>query len=198
MTTSATFVFAAAGGHFSDFGWILGYVIGGVIVLVVVALVVPILLLRSSIGDEAVPRSTTRSPTPDPRHHAAGRAAHHDRHATIIIGGLQHGRARLREVSMPDTRTSDVVQRRRPGGSARSSSASSSSSPSRHCSPAHLLAWSSLTGGWSTIRGTPAGGRRQHRRHHAHPAGSPMASRPCWPRASAPSVLVRCSEGLKS
>ncbi len=37
----------------SHFGWILGYTIGIVVVLVVVALVVPILLLATSIGDEA-------------------------------------------------------------------------------------------------------------------------------------------------
>jgi hypothetical protein len=84
----------AAGNSTSTFGWILGYVIGGVIVLVVVALVLPILMLARSIGTEA------------PKINAELTKAVHDtaalgglrttiEHATIIIGGLQRGRARL-------------------------------------------------------------------------------------------------------
>jgi hypothetical protein len=84
----------AAGTTTSHFGWILGYTIGVVIVAVVVALVVPILLLARSIGREApkindalteavantAPLSALRTTI---------------EHATIIIGGLQRGRARL-------------------------------------------------------------------------------------------------------
>ena len=93
MTSSATFV-AAASGHFSDFGWILGYVIGGVIVLVVVALVVPILLLARSIGDEAPKINDALT---EAVHNTAPLAALRTtiEHATIIIAGLQRGRERL-------------------------------------------------------------------------------------------------------
>jgi len=93
MTSAGTFV-AAAAGHFSDFGWILGYVIGGVIVLVVVALVVPILLLARSIGDEA---PKINAALIDAVHNTAPLAALRTtiEHATIIIGGLQRGRQRL-------------------------------------------------------------------------------------------------------
>ena len=87
-------VVAATAGGTSNFGWILGFTIGGVVVLVVVALVVPILLLAKSIGDEA------------PKIDAAlGQAVRNTaplaalrttiEHATIIIAGLQRGRARL-------------------------------------------------------------------------------------------------------
>jgi Flp pilus assembly protein TadB len=85
---------AGGAGNFSRFGWVLGYVIGIVVVLVVVALVVPILQLAYSIGKEA-PKIND----------ALGEAVHNTaplgalrttiEYATIIIGGLQRGRARL-------------------------------------------------------------------------------------------------------
>jgi hypothetical protein len=84
----------AAADTTSTFGWILGYTIGGVIVLVVVTLVVPILLLARSIGNEA-PKII------DSLQQAVGNTAPLGalrttiEHATIIIGGLQRGRARL-------------------------------------------------------------------------------------------------------
>jgi hypothetical protein len=77
-----------------NLGWVLGYTIGGVVVVVVVALVVPILLLARSIGNEA-PKinnelaKAVRNTAPL----AALRTT--IEHATIIIGGLQRGRARL-------------------------------------------------------------------------------------------------------
>ena len=84
----------AAGNSTSTFGWILGYVIGGVIVLVVVALVVPILMLARSIGKEAplINAELTKAV-----HNTAALAGLRTtiEHATIIIGGLQRGRARL-------------------------------------------------------------------------------------------------------
>ena len=85
---------AAAAGSTSHFGWVLGYVIGIVLVVVVVALVVPILLLARSIGDEA-PKinagltGAVRNTAP------LGALRMTIEHATIIIGGLQRGRARL-------------------------------------------------------------------------------------------------------
>ena len=87
-------IFTSAGSHFSSFGWILGFTIGGVIVLVVVALVVPILMLAKAIGDEApkINAELTKAV-----HNTAPLAALRTtiEHATIIIGGLQRGRARL-------------------------------------------------------------------------------------------------------
>ena len=85
---------AAAGGTTSNFGWILGFTIGGVVVLVVVALVVPILLLARSIGNEAPKidaglQDAVRNTAP------LGALRTTIEHATIIIGGLQRGRARL-------------------------------------------------------------------------------------------------------
>ena len=83
----------AAGGA-SHFGWTLGYVIGGVLVVVVAALVGTILLLARSIGDEA-PKinaglaAAVRNTAP------LGALRTTIEHATIIIGGLQRGRARL-------------------------------------------------------------------------------------------------------
>ncbi len=84
----------AAGGGTSNFGWILGFTIGGVIVLVVVALVVPILLLARSIGTETPKINAALT---DAVHNTAPLAALRTtiEHATIIIGGLQRGRARL-------------------------------------------------------------------------------------------------------
>ncbi len=88
------FSVAASAGQFSSFGWILGYVIGGVIVLVVVALVVPILMLARSIGNEAPKINAALT---DAVHNTAPLGALRTtiEHATIIIGGLQRGRARL-------------------------------------------------------------------------------------------------------
>jgi hypothetical protein len=84
----------AAGSSTSTFGWILGFTIGGVIVLVVVALVVPILMLAHSIGKEATLindelTKAVRNTAP------LGALRTTIEHATIIIGGLQRGRARL-------------------------------------------------------------------------------------------------------
>ena len=84
----------AAGASPSNFGWILGYVIGFVVVLVVVALVVPILLLARSIGNEAP--KINDALTQAVRNTAPLAALRTTiEHATIIIGGLQRGRARL-------------------------------------------------------------------------------------------------------
>ena len=75
-------------------GWVVGWVIGIVVVLAVVALVVPILLLARSIGSQApvINESLTKSVR-----NTAPLAALRTtiEHATIIIGGLQRGRARL-------------------------------------------------------------------------------------------------------
>ena len=92
MTTTALVL--ADGNSVSTFGWILGYVIGGVIVLVVVALVVPILMLARTIGDEA---EQINGELAKAVHNTAPLAALRTtiEHATIIIGGLQRGRARL-------------------------------------------------------------------------------------------------------
>jgi hypothetical protein len=78
----------------STTGWVIGYTIGVVIVLVVVALVVPILLLARSIGNEAPKINDALTKAVD---NTAPLAALRTtiEHATIIIGGLQRGRARL-------------------------------------------------------------------------------------------------------
>jgi hydrogenase-4 membrane subunit HyfE len=78
----------------STTGWVVGFTIGGVIVLVVVALVVPILLLARSIGNEAPKINEALAQAV---HNTAPLAALRTtiEHATIIIGGLQRGRARL-------------------------------------------------------------------------------------------------------
>ena len=88
------FLAQAAGNSTSTFGWILGYVIGGVIVLVVVALVVPILMLARSIGAEA-PKINDELAKAVRNTAALGGLRTTIEHATIIIGGLQRGRARL-------------------------------------------------------------------------------------------------------
>jgi hypothetical protein len=75
-------------------GWVAGYVIGIIVVLAVVALVTSILILARSIGDEA-PKindslgQAVRNTAP------LGALRTTIEHATIIIGGLQRGRARL-------------------------------------------------------------------------------------------------------
>ena len=94
MTGHAQALIVAAGSHPSYFGWWLGWIIGIVIVLVVVALVVPILLLARSIANEAPKINDSLSQA---AHNTAPLAALRTtiEHATIIIGGLQRGRARL-------------------------------------------------------------------------------------------------------
>ncbi len=83
-----------AAGSTTTTGWVIGYTIGIVVVLAVVALVVPILVLAWQIGDEA-PRindaltDAVRNTAP------LGALRTTIEHATIIIGGLQRGRARL-------------------------------------------------------------------------------------------------------
>ena len=75
-------------------GWVAGYVIGIIIVLAVVVLVTTILLLARSIGDEAP--KINDSLTEAVRNTAPlGALRTTIEHATIIIGGLQRGRARL-------------------------------------------------------------------------------------------------------
>jgi len=75
-------------------GWVIGWVIGIVVVLAVVALVVPILLLARSIGNEAPKINDALAKAV---HNTAPLAALRTtiEHATVIIGGLQRGRARL-------------------------------------------------------------------------------------------------------
>jgi hypothetical protein len=79
---------------YSTTGWVVGYTIGIIIVLVVVALVVPILMLARSIGSEATKINDALT---DAVHNTAPLGALRTtiEHATIIIGGLQRGRARL-------------------------------------------------------------------------------------------------------
>jgi hypothetical protein len=78
----------------SNTGWVVGWVIGIVVVLAVVALVVPILLLARSIGNEAPKINDALTQAV---HNTAPLGALRTtiEHATIIIGGLQRGRARL-------------------------------------------------------------------------------------------------------
>jgi hypothetical protein len=87
-------VLASSAGHFSSFGWILGYVIGGIVLVAVVALVVLILVLARSIGNEA---PKINGALTDAVHNTAPLAALRTTidYATVIIGGLQRGRARL-------------------------------------------------------------------------------------------------------
>ncbi len=75
-------------------GFFLGWVIGIVIVLVVVALVVPILVLAHSIGNEA-PKINDELEKAAANTAPLGALRTTIEHATIIIGGLQRGRARL-------------------------------------------------------------------------------------------------------
>jgi hypothetical protein len=84
---------AAAPGA-TNWGWVLGYTIGIVVVVVVVALVVPILMLARSIGNEAPKINDALT---EAVHNTAPLGALRTtiEHATIIIGGLQRGRARL-------------------------------------------------------------------------------------------------------
>ena len=92
MSAQVTAHLAAAGT--SHFGWVLGYIIGIVLVVDVAVLVVTILLLARSIGDEA---PKINSALTDAVRNTAPLGALRTtiEHATIIIGGLQRGRARL-------------------------------------------------------------------------------------------------------
>jgi hypothetical protein len=75
-------------------GWVVGYTIGGVVVVVVVALVTPILLLARSIGSEAPKINAELAKAVDNTAPLGALRVTID-YATIIIGGLQRGRARL-------------------------------------------------------------------------------------------------------
>jgi hypothetical protein len=87
-------VLAAYGYGTGSTGWVVGYTIGIVIVVVVVALVVPILLLARSIGKEA-PKINAALTDAVRNTAPLGALRTTIEHATIIIGGLQRGRARL-------------------------------------------------------------------------------------------------------
>ena len=78
----------------STTGWVIGYTIGIIVVLAVVALMVPILVLARSIGNEAPKINDALT---EAVHNTAPLGALRTtiEHATIIIGGLQRGRARL-------------------------------------------------------------------------------------------------------
>jgi hypothetical protein len=74
--------------------WTIGYVIGGVVLVVVVVLVSAILLLAKQIGNEAPKinaglEGAVRNTAP------LGALRTTIDYATIIIAGLQRGRARL-------------------------------------------------------------------------------------------------------
>jgi hypothetical protein len=75
-------------------GWVAGYVIGIIIVLAVVVLVTAILVLARSIGDEA-PKINDSLTEAVKNTAPLGALRTTIEHATIIIGGLQRGRARL-------------------------------------------------------------------------------------------------------
>ena len=78
----------------STAGWAVGYTVGIVVVLVVVALVVPILLLARSIGNEA-PKINDALAEAVQNTAPLGALRTTIEHATVIIGGLRRGRARL-------------------------------------------------------------------------------------------------------
>jgi hypothetical protein len=79
---------------YSTTGWVVGYTIGAVVVLAVVALMVPILMLARSIGDEA-PKINDALASAVGNTAPLGALRTTIEHATIIVGGLQRGRARL-------------------------------------------------------------------------------------------------------
>lgn len=87
-------VHVLAAGSSTTTGWVIGYTIGIVVVLAVVALVLPILLLARSIGDEA-PKINDALTEAVTNTAPLGALRTTIEHATIIIGGLQRGRARL-------------------------------------------------------------------------------------------------------
>jgi hypothetical protein len=78
----------------SSTGWVVGWTIGIVLVVAVAALVTAILLLAKSIGDEAPKINDALTQAV---HNTAPLAALRTtiEYATVIIGGLQRGRARL-------------------------------------------------------------------------------------------------------
>ena len=78
----------------STTGWVVGYTIGIIVVLAVVVLVVTILVLARSIGDEA-PKINDALTEAVENTAPLGALRTTIEHATIIIGGLQRGRARL-------------------------------------------------------------------------------------------------------
>lgn len=78
----------------STTGWTVGYVIGVVVVLVVVALVVPILLLAKRIGDQAEQIDAALTDAVTHTSALAGLRTTNEA-ATVIVAGLQRGRARL-------------------------------------------------------------------------------------------------------
>ena len=78
----------------STSGWVVGYTIGIVFVVVVVVLVVPILMLARSISNEA-PKINDALTQAVQNTAPLGALRTTIEHATIIIGGLQRGRARL-------------------------------------------------------------------------------------------------------
>jgi hypothetical protein len=78
----------------SNTGWVVGWVIGIVVVLAVVALVVPILMLARSIGNEA-PKINDALTQAVQNTAPLGALRTTIEYATVIIGGLQRGRARL-------------------------------------------------------------------------------------------------------
>jgi ABC-type sulfate transport system permease component len=84
----------AAAGEVSAHGWWLGYALGFLVLLVVLMLVIPILLLARDIGNQA-PKidSALRKAVDNTAPLSALRTT--IEHATIIIAGLQRGRARL-------------------------------------------------------------------------------------------------------
>ena len=75
-------------------GWWIGYGIGIAVVVAVVALVTPILLLARSIGNEAPKINDALTEAVD-NTAPLGALRTTIEHATIIISGLQRGRARL-------------------------------------------------------------------------------------------------------
>lgn len=85
---------AAGAAEGSTTGWVVGYTIGVVVVLVVVALVVPILLLARRIGGQAQAIDDSLQDSVRNTAALAGLRTTNE-HATVIVAGLQRGRARL-------------------------------------------------------------------------------------------------------
>jgi hypothetical protein len=94
VLTAGTLAAGTSATGTSTTGWVIGYTIGVIVVVAVVALVVPILLLARSIGDEA-PKINDALGEAVNNTAPLGALRTTIEHATIIIGGLQRGRARL-------------------------------------------------------------------------------------------------------
>jgi hypothetical protein len=94
VLTAGTLAAGTSATGTSTTGWVIGYTIGVIVVVAVVALVVPILLLARSIGDEA-PKINDALGEAVKNTAPLGALRTTIEHATIIIGGLQRGRARL-------------------------------------------------------------------------------------------------------